>query len=292
MNEERIREAFLQIHTEQDADRRIVEEILAGKDARSKKKTWQRSIAAAAACMLLMLGAVQIPQVGTYADSAIEYFSAIFHADGQELAQDGGFLHVSEDASTKWQKFDKLSQIEEEVGLKLLKYDGADERKGSWDYYAATEESLQGIKDAAFEFNFTNRYYVTGDLQNVRLKEFTSADTVNTISYEPGKVFRSPISCQIIVLTDKYKKLSGDRSLDDGIMEIDTGGAEAKRYYCENLDTEVLIYETYTDGPAAWNQVESRKTACLKFYYKGIYYDYMGQIDTLTMLEFARALHE
>ena len=311
MREEQIREAFLQAGTDAETDQRVLEKILGGREmepvgacggewtahtrrqgTRDQKAAWRKGIAAAAVLAALLFGAAQIPQVATYADSAIEYFTAIFRSDGLELRQEGGFLQISGTAGTKWQKFETLSQVEEEAGLTLLKYDGADEGRGSWAYYAATENSKLGMRDIPYEFFFTNHCYVLGDLRNVSVERQAMADTMNTIRYEPGEVYRSPISCQIVVLTDRYKELSGDRDLDDGVIEIDTGGAEAKRYYCENLDTEVLIYETYTDGPAAWDQVKSVKTACMKFYYKGIYYNYMGQVDTETMLEFARALHE
>lgn len=307
MNEERIREAFSQVHTDAAIDRGVMERILRngyqsrekgahpdseGKAARRRFSLRQKGVAAAAIAAILLFGAVQIPQVATYADSVIEGFTAIFHFRGHEVKQEGGFLHISEDAGRQWQKYDHLSEIEDEIGLKLLKYDGADERKGSWTYYTSSAKESGNIKEEVYEYTFTNRYYITGDLRNVSVQSYGSADTVNQISYEPGKVFHSPISYQIIILADKYGELSKDRDFEDGNKDIDLEDVKAELYYCENLDTEVLIYQVYTDGPVAWNQAESRKTTFMRFYYKGVYYEYCGQVDVETMLDMARQLHE
>lgn len=315
MNEESIREAFLQVHTDEAADRRVLRSILkdesqrggsegvrSDRDGQQARRSMRKGasvfsrrkkgMAAAAIAAVLLFGAIQIPQVATYADSVIEGFTAIFHFRGHEVKQEGGFLRTREDASRKWQKFDSLSEIEDEIGLKLLKYDGADEREDSWEYYTALEETPGGIREEVYEYVFTNGFYVMGDLQNVSVQSYASADTGNQISYEPGKVFRSPIYCQIIVLTDRYGKLSADEDLEDGAMDIELENTKAELYYCENLGTEVLVYQAYTDGPIAWNQVESRKTTFMRFYYKGVYYEYCGQVAVETMLDMARQLHE
>ena len=77
------------------------------------------------------------------------------------------------------------------------------------------------------------------------------------------KNFGTPIKCQITIYTSEfYEARDGDGGMENGILDYDSiiNQETATTYQCKNLDTEVILYEMVTDGPAAWGA--SRRLPC------------------------------
>lgn len=299
MNENRIRDAFETMNTTKEMDRRILEAVHSGQETqkgrpRRRSRRFYHRLALAAAIVLTLFTVFQIPQVATYAETIVKTFTNVFRVQGEEIKTEGKFLELDEDAGNEMEKFDTLRQVEKKINIKLLKYDQGYEKNLAWQYSPWTDYSEGIPDDEIFGVTITNDYYILGDLKNVKINSHQEASTVNSIIYEKGKNFGTPIKCQIIIYTSAfYEARDGDGGMENGILDYDSiiNQETATTYQCKNLDTEVILYEIVTDGPAAWEQVEGFPVTFMILSYDGITYEFCGQVSKDTMKEIAENLH-
>ncbi|MFR1725356.1 hypothetical protein [Emergencia timonensis] len=288
MNESRIKGAFETMHTTKEMDQRILAAVASGQETqkgrpRRRSRRFYHRLALAAAIVLTLFTVFQIPQVATYAESVLKEFTKIFYVQGDEVEMEGKYIRISEDADKRWKKTDGLKEIEKNLNVRLLKYDESYEGENSWDYYAGM---IEGDNGPIKEITLTNYYYILGDLKNVDTTVFDSASTVNSITYTSGKIFKTPVSCQIVIKTEAEAEEGEDVEV---IPDFDS--AEATKYRCKNLGTDVLLYRVDTDGPAAWEQVRVREMTNMVIFYEGIEYHFLGEVSMDTMKEIAENLH-
>lgn len=288
MNESRIKDAFETMDTTQEMDQRILTAVISSKETQKgrpqrRSRRFYRSLALAAAIVLTLFTVFQIPQVSTYAESALKSFSKIFYVRGNEVEMEGKYMRISDDADKTWKKTDGLGQIEKSLNIRLLKYDGSYEGENSWSYYAGM---LEGDDGEIQEITLTNHYYILGDLKDIETKTSGSAMVENQIFYTSGELFKTPISCQITIKVEAEER---KKDVTEKISDFDS--AKAIKYRCKNLDTEVLIYKVDTDGPSSWDQTRIREMTNMVIVYNGIEYHYLGQVSKDTMKEIADNLH-
>lgn len=291
MNENRIKNAFETMNTTEEMDKKILAAVCASQNdgqRRTPKRSrrFYRSMALAAAIVLTVFTVLQIPQVATYAETVFDGFKKIFFVQGEEVELEGEYIKISEDASKAWKKNNGLAKIEDNLNIKLLKYDECYEDAHSWIYYAGM---LEGDKGPIQEVTLTNHYYILGDLKEVKTNVYGNPMQMNGISYTSGKFFKTPVSCQITFYTEAKAEKGGVISDEEIITDFDN--AKATKYWCENLETDVLIYKVETDGPAAWNQVRVREMTDMVIVYDGIQYNFLGEVSTDTMKKIADSLH-
>lgn len=303
MNEKQIRDAFSQIATDHEMDVRIKTAVLSENETKKSSQTerqahrrsarrsrsdfWKRTAAIAAAAVITLTGVSQIPQVQTFAGSIAEKFTTVFELDEEKVVVVSEFRQPGKKFKPDWKKFDTLAEAEEMMGIKLLKYDKGYEGDCSWGFYPCETEDGE-----LYLVQLENDFYVLGDLKDVELRLHSEPDTNNSIQYTAGSKFRSPIACDIAIRVASDSALEKDfwgyeTETKDWLKEYD-----AEKYYCKNLDTEVILYESETDGPSGWEQVESKKTAFMIIIYKGIEYNFCGQVSLDTMKQIADNLHE
>lgn len=288
MNEDRIKGAFETMKTTQEMDQRILEAVRSGQETQKgrpqrRSRRFYHHLALAVAIVLTVFTVFQIPQVATYAETVLKEFTKIFYVQGDEVEMEGKYIRISEDADKTWKKTDGLKEIEKNLNVRLLKYDEGYEGENSWDYYAGM---IEGDNGPINEITLTNHYYILGDLKNVDMTVHSSADTVNSISYTSGEIFKTPVSCQIVIKTEAEAEVE-----EDVEVVTDFDSAEATKYRCKNLDADVLLYSVDTDGPAAWEQVRVREMTSMIVFYEGIEYHFLGEISMDTMKEIAESLH-
>lgn len=288
MNENRIRDAFETMNTTKEMDRRILEAVHSGQETqkgrtRRRSRRFYHRLALAAAIVLTLFTVFQIPQVATYAETIVKTFTNVFRVQGEEVEMEGKYIRISEDADKTWKKTDGLKEIEKNLNVRLLKYDESYEGENSWNYYAGM---IEGDDGPIREITLTNHYYILGDLKNIDTTVFNSASTVNSISYTSGKIFKTPVSCQIVIKTEAEAEVE-----EDVEVVTDFDSTEATKYRCKNLEADVLLYSVETDGTAAWNQVRVREMTSMIVFYEGIEYHFLGEVSMDTMKEIAENLH-
>lgn len=299
MNESRIKDAFETMNTTQEMDQRILTAVNSGKETQKgrpqrRSRRFYRSLALAAAIVLTLFTVFQIPQVSTYAETMLKTFTNVFRIQGKEVKTEGKYMELDEDAGNDMKKFDKLSQVEEKMNVKLLKYNEGYDENLAWLYCPWVDYIDQKADEKIYGVSVTNDYYVLGDLKNVEINVHKDDSTVNSIVYEKGKSFGTPIKCQITIYTSDYdEERDGAAGIENGILNYDSviNQDTATTYQCKNLNTEVILYEIKTDGPAAWEQTESFPVTFMIFSYEGITYEFCGQVSKDTMKEIADNLH-
>ena len=160
MRENRIKDAFGYIRTSDETDEKVLSAVMHRHD-KGKRRNWSK-VAVAAATAFAFLAFIQIPQVSSYADSVMKSFTNIFYSGSMEVKQEGNYYDV-EYAWKEEKKFDSLSEFEEKWGLPLLKSPLAMEEKNCWSFLPS-----QTNKGNFFGITLTNRFYITGDLQDVK----------------------------------------------------------------------------------------------------------------------------
>lgn len=299
MNENRIKGAFENLNTTEQMDKRILEAVHGGQETQKgrpqrRSRRFYHRMALAAAIVLTLFTVFQIPQVATYAQTIVKTFTNVFRVQGEEVKTEGKFLELDKDAGNDMEKYDTLHQVEEKIDIKLLKYDQGYEKNLAWLYSPWTDYSGGKPGDEIFGVHVTNDYYILGDLKNVKINSHKDSSTVNSIVYEKGENFGTPIKCQITIYTSEfYEARDGAGGMENGILDYDSiiNQETAITYQCKNLDTEVILYEVVTDGPAAWEQVEGFPVTYMILSYDGITYEFCGQVSLDTMKEIAENLH-
>ena len=160
----------------------------------------------------------------------------------------------------------------------------AAEEKNSWSFWPS-----QTNKGNFFGITLTNRFYITGDLQDVKTETVRSIETGNEIRYEKGEVYKTPINCQILIKTVCEEEITSETDMDYAGYERFVSD-NAKQYYVESLDLNVLISREPSDGLTVWNDDNISEMTCMWFTYEGIEYQYCGDVSVETMLEIAEGL--
>jgi len=145
----------------------------------------------------------------------------------------------------------------------------------------------------------SDKLYVVGDLQNVTLHRKDEMNGVDWMEYAAGTDYQAPISAQVTIRTDK--DMSGEYDNNEigyvsesqkvDLTSDDAGIFEAEVYEMKKLNTKVVLYSIYTDGPVSWNITEGTvKCTVAVFVYEGVEYVYMGGVAHDTMKAFLETL--
>ena len=274
MREDRIKDAFGYIQTSEEMDEKVLSSVI-NRERKGKSKNWSK-VAIAAAMAIAVLTVAQIPQVSSYADSVMKTFTNIFYSGSTEVKQEGNYYDL-EYAWEKERKFDSLGEFEEVWKLPLLKSPLATEESNSWSFWPS-----QTSKGNFFGITLTNRFYITGDLQDVKTQG-------NEIWYEKGELYKTPVNCQILIKTLCKEEITPEMDMDyNGYTR--SVSDNAKEYYVKSLDTNVLITREPSDGLVVWNDDNIAEMTGMWFTYEGIEYHYTGDVSAETMLEIAEGL--
>lgn len=289
MNENEIKGSYECLDTDANLDLRVI--AVAGKkiteqSAPKNNRRKYRRFAIAMALVVSVVGAFQIPEVSSYAQSVLKKvgnYVNIFHMGGasEDVKMEGTYVQIKSDASHDFQSFNTLSHIEEELGIQLLKVDNGTEGENSWDY----DPTASGGKKL-YEISLRNSSYILGDLGDVNLVGGIVANEEYKAAYKKGKEFKSPIICEITIRTEKYKVPRDVRYTRD----IESA-ANAQKVYCENLGVDVVLAYNQSDGLAVWGDMDIKRMTFMYFFYEGIGYSFAGDVSYKTMLKIAESLH-
>jgi len=281
MREDRIKDAFRYIQTSEEMDEKVLSSVI-NRDRKGKSKNWSK-IAIAAAMAIAVLTVAQIPQVSSYADGVMKTFTNIFYSGSTEVKQEGNYYDL-EYAWEKERKFDSLGEFEEVWKLPLLKSPLATEESNSWSFWPS-----QTSKGNFFGITLTNRFYITGDLQDVKTQTTMYPTQGNEIWYEKGELYKTPVNCQILIKTICEEEITPEVDMDYCGYTRPVPD-NAKSYYVKSFDTNVLITREPSDGLVAWNDDNISEITGMWFTYEGIEYHYTGDVSVETMLEIAEGL--
>lgn len=300
MNENKIKCSFEYLDTDKDLDLRVI--------AGARKQLCEQSVpngnrrkygrfAIAMVLIICIAAAFEIPQVSSYAQSVLKKAGSyinIFNIEGasEEVKMEGSYVQIKSDASRDIEYFDTLSDIEEELGVQLLKYDKGTEGENAWNY----GPSVNG-DGKIFEIYLRNASYVLGDLEDVNLVGGTVEGRLigggYKAGYKKGKEFKTPVIGSITIRTEKNPEEAGKYKFprDASYSRDIESDANAQKVYCENLGIDVILAYNQSDGLEAWGDRDIERMTCMYFIYEGIEYSFSGDVSYDAMLEIAEKLH-
>ncbi len=294
MKLEEYKNAYDMIQTNEEVDEKIMDILKADNGKRQgRKKKWYRIAYAAAACLMLV-GISQIPIVKATASEVFGMFvNQIQIADTAEGTSDyvqmeGKYLTISEDAPTEECKMDSMQEAEDVLGIDLLtselEYDGED---NLITYYASVDK-----KGQLYGIMLINSLYTLGDLKVEEVTTHEDWADSDSILYEEGKNYKTPILAQVTIRTDKNP---GEDYVDHEIeyagQEMDFAEGDAEVFELEQLDAKAVIFRYMSDGNSGWNREDVRQEYCgAMLVYGGVEYQYHGAVNTETMKEFLKSL--
>ena len=249
-------------------------------------------VAAALLCMLVMTFTFIRP-LNVMAENLATYCYYVI-VNGQEIQMATDGINITDHASHENQNYRTLEGIENDLKIHLLKSPMAYEESDASNKYipqVSDDGVLYGIR-------IQNNGYVTGDLTNVSVHKNADSDFYR-YTFNRGKIYTSPIGCQIQILSTDASKYDIDNK------ELYSGGRyqllgpmaeNAEVYVSQNLGCQVLLLTTKTDGPMAWagNGVIDGETAfeetTAELVYDNITYLYYGFVSKDTMKQMIEGL--
>ncbi len=282
-----------------DMDERIRErmeiELNRGK---VRKGNGYRAGLAVAAAFAVMVCITQFDTVSAAAQRMVEFFKYTFvmnDEDGKEVNVDmkGGFVTLLENAPKEDCYMDSMQEAGNTIGVKLLDTDAACMHEDCVQYtpYLTEDGELYGVM-------LSDKLYAVGDLQDVTLNRREDMTGVDSMTYQAGTNYQTPVSAQITIRTDK--DMTGDYDNNEiGYVSksqkmdltADADAFEAEVYELEHLGAKAVLYTIQTDGPVAWNVTEGTvKCTVAVFVYEGVEYVYMGGMNHDTMKAFLDTL--
>ena len=232
----------------------------------------------------------QIPTVSSYANGVIKTFTSHYTNSDNEVEMVGEYLPEKANACKDLKKFSSVEEIENELGIKILKSPIAYAEKK----YTITYNPYVSKKGELYGAMLIDSFYIIGDLKDVSVTTFKDWSTGNNISYTSGDKFSSPISSQITIRTDKNEDVNyQNHELEYGGANWDLSGSkDVEVYKSSNLGINIVLHTADTDGPCSWNNIENQIThvSYANFFYKGIEYCYCGDVSYDTLKEIIEGL--
>lgn len=277
---------YEKMETSPEMDERILQSLQKKKAGR--KVTYMK-VASVAAAFALLVGIYQIPSVNAAVNDFISSFTNKVKINNETVEMTGEYKPIKTDACKENRKFDTLSDVEKELGMKLLKSEQAYEGdKHLIDYNPHISESGE-----LYGAIIMDDFYAIGDLKNVKIKTFKEFSDVNSIKYDSGAKFKSPISTEITVrtLTGNEDNKSGDHELEYYGKDEDFGASGSEIYEIKNLGVKAVISVVEGSGtPNSWNTEDSVDMIHAMFVYDGVEYKYYGVVSRDTMKTFLDGL--
>lgn len=279
MQENNIKKIYEKIDTNEEMDERIqkgIEEKM-NHGTINKSKKWYRTAVAVIFVVIVGVGILQIPAVSAKAEELWKSFTSVLWFGDKSIEMIGEYIQIRSDAETERKKFDTITEIEDTLGVKILKSEDA---FGDADYlFTYTPYVTDGQIYGAM---IQNDFYFTGDLQYVEVDTHKKESVSNNIRYCDGKEYKSPVFMQATIRTDN------EEAADYENHELEYAGsnwdlpdnAKEEVYKCRSLGIKVVIYTAETDGP--WDD-DVEKITVMQFIYEGIEYIYGGDVSYETM---------
>lgn len=280
---------YEKMKTSREMDERIFSSVQ--KRKRIKKAAYIKA-AGVAAAFALLIGIYQIPSVNAEVDKFIGKFIIKMEIENETVNLAGDYIDMNQNACRENKKFDTISDVEKELGVKILKSPEAYEEDKNLIWYnphiSETGEMYGAI--------IIDEFYAVGDLKNVKTTTFIESYYGNNIKYESGEEYQGPIATEIKIRTEGKKN---NDDYQDG--ELDYAGSSwelsdqekksAELYKMKQLGTQAVMFTVNSEGSSSYedNNTLEQETVVL-FVYDGIEYLYHGRVSYSTMKEFLDGL--
>lgn len=300
MNLNHYQSMYKKMEMSDEMDERIRDAILNKTDSKRmrRRKSYRAGLAVAAA-FAIAICITRFDSVVAAAEKVIDIFTYTFilnDADGDEVEIDmiGEYLTLSPDAPTEYTYMDSMTDVGEEIGVKLLDTDEfyAYEDCVEYEPFLTEDGELYGVM-------LSDKLYAVGDLENVTLYPKESEEGIDWMEYSAGAKYQTPMSVQVTIRTDKdaeedYKDDAlgyVSKSQQINLTKPFKNTFDAEVYDMKNLGVKAVLYSVQTDGPMSWG-IEDGSITCTSalFVYQGVEYVYMGGIDHDTMKAFLDTL--
>ncbi|MFA9398152.1 MAG: hypothetical protein ACERKV_07795 [Clostridiaceae bacterium] len=291
MRKEELNYAYEKLTTTEDMDKAILNGVI-NATRRPKKKIVLKTRYILAATLAVCICSLQLSPVKTYAKETIKSFSNYFEGADTEVKMIGKYIEISKNACNHEKKYSEISDIEKDLGINILKSRTAyrkDKYTVEYTPYVSKNGELYGAV-------ISDSFYEVGDLKNVKAVTKKRCDDCNSITYKNGEEYKSPISCEITIRTDKDKEADyTNHELEYAGLSWNLDDNEIKSinvYNCEILNVKVLLRTCKTDGDQAWNDISGNieNMTIAEFIYDGIQYRYAGDVSYDTMQDFIDGL--
>lgn len=293
MRRNELKNAYDHLRMTKEMDQEVLKMITEGK--KNKGKRFPGKWVAVAASAAIVLGMFQIPPVKAAAVNLIEKFA--YHVSWGDSP--GADLSVEEkavkgDLPKKPVKYDTLSEAEKVIGINLLQSDEEYTDGGSLIRYSAEMNENGDVYGIWLKDDF----YSLGDITDVSVQTTEEPDAGNTIEYQQGEVYKTPISMQLAILTDNAKAQEGGLLGFSGMKAVDISKAEgfinAEDYHIAAIDEDAVVatMEEEGIGPATWeSDGHLPKTATIGvFTHDGVEYLFMAETTHEGMKKFLETL--
>lgn len=293
------KEAMDELQMPEDMDQRLKQRLEQQQEVKqmNKKNVYKKiAITAAVAGTVVGIGVANPAIVSNAAEAIARFFSydiTLKDHDGNKetVEMNNEYLHLREDAPTKDCKMSSVKEVGEALGIELL------ESKERYAYEGCISYSPSMSEEKALcGALISDKMYATGDLQNVKIDKADSEDSNDSIAFQKGEDYQSPIAMQISVRSDenlgeKYKDNELGYISDCQHVDMENISNEAEVYEIPDLDVKAVLFTVYTDGPIAWGIDEGElKCTTALFVYKGVEYVYTGAVSHETMKQFLNTL--
>lgn len=281
-----INKVYQKLNTNHEMDKKIQKGVMERMNNNTIKasKKWYRTAVAVILVIIAGGGILQIPVVSAKAGELWKSFTSVLWFGNKSIEMNGEYIQIKSDAESERKKFDTIAEIEDTLGVKILKSKDAFEDANHLFTYTpyVTDGQIYGAM-------IQNDFYFTGDLQDIEVDTDKKESVVNNIRYSDGKEYKSPIFMQVTIRTDN------EEVADYENHELEYAGsnwdmpenAKEEIYECRNLGIKVVIYTVETDGP--WDD-DVKKISVMQFVFEGIEYVYGGDVSYNTMKEIAEGL--
>ena len=200
------KEAMDELQMPEDMDQRLKQRLEQQQEVKqmNKKNVYKKiAITAAVAGTVVGIGVANPAIVSNAAEAIARFFSydiTLKDTDGNKetVEMNNEYLHLREDAPTKDCKMSSVKEVGEALGIELLESKERYAYEGCISYSPSMseEKTLCGAL-------ISDKMYATGDLQNVKIHKAESEDSNDSIAFQKGEDYQSPIAMQISVRSDE-----------------------------------------------------------------------------------------
>ncbi|MFQ9514976.1 MAG: hypothetical protein ACLRZ9_04015 [Eubacterium sp.] len=276
---------YEKMETSPEMDQRILASV--GKHKGVRKITYIKA-AVVAAAFAMLIGIYQIPSVNAAVDNFIGKFITRVEIENETVNLAGDYIKINQNACKENKKFDTISDVEKELGVKILKSPEAyEEDKNLIVYNPHISE-----KGELYGAIIIDDFYALGDLKDVKTTTYKESYYGNSIKFESGEDYKGPIATEIKIRAEGKKNDDNyqDRELDYAGSSWDLSEKEKKSaelYGMKQLGIKAVMFTIKTEGSSAYEDsgTVTDETIVL-FVYDGIEYLYHGRVSYDTMKDF------
>ncbi|MGN0483341.1 MAG: hypothetical protein ACI4HI_07300 [Lachnospiraceae bacterium] len=287
-----------QMRLPEDMDARLKHALFEDQKAKKciKRKQWMKRVCAASVAVLFMVAASQTSFLSDVKGAITHFFKYGFtftQQDGEQTVVDMkmGYLTLKAYAPKEDLYMDSLEEVSDAIGIKLLHSteEYVDEESVEYRPVLSEQNALEGIL-------ISHNYYAVGDMKNISVQKRESENSINTIDYEAGEKYQTPIGVQIAVRTDdnltsQYQDHELGFVSENVNVNLDDKSADAELYEIPDLGVKAVLFTVETDGPMTWGIEDGTiDVTNAVLVYQGVEYVYCGGVSHDTMKEFLDTL--